>query len=280
MRGTLCNRTPGQNASQVLRSRFRIRTWRLALTASPMSERRAAGSWHGSLSRVLRCRRALIRLAVCHAASRTVLPTGTGDSPHRALRSPADRCRSDFEPRRCADFATEGAQRSEASPRRFGAGCKVCYDRFSLENVAEIHICSLPSLAALYFQAARLLSLSQPRLRPQYRPLAPRGAGAVSGRQKVGRQAACGPRSLPLDHYAVGHCRSMLSNLKTDVETELEENAEASFDVRVQEFPGDLVSSRSAPHCRGGGGMIVTLSMSKAAHVAFSRLCRQSHQTA
>jgi hypothetical protein len=72
----------------------------------------------------------------------------------------------------------------------------------------------------------------------------------------------------------------MLSNLKTNVEIELEEDAEASFDVRVRDFPGDLVGSRSAPHCRGGGGLIVTLSRSKAAHVAFSRLCRQSHQTA
>ncbi|MGY2986356.1 hypothetical protein ACVI1K_003703 [Bradyrhizobium sp. USDA 4508] len=80
----------GQSASPVLRAPLlRIRTWRLTLSASSMSERRAAGSWHRSLSRVLRSGRVLIRLTVCHTATRTVPPTGTGDSPHRALRSPA-----------------------------------------------------------------------------------------------------------------------------------------------------------------------------------------------
>ncbi len=131
---------------------LRIRIWRLALFASPMSERRAAGSWHRSLSRVLLSGRILIRLTVCPTAPRTVPPTGTGDSHIELYEVRPDRCLSDFEPRRCADLATEGAPtfRSESTAAlverilariQFRRGCEVCYDRFSLENVAEIHIC-------------------------------------------------------------------------------------------------------------------------------------------
>jgi hypothetical protein len=164
-----------------------------------MNERRAAGSWHRSLSRVLRSERVLIGLTVRHTATRTVPRTGTGDSPHRALRSPA---RSMSNRDAAPTSRQRGAQRSEASQPPLwwkeywrasssGGGARSATIASRWKTWPRFTYANCPVWPALYFQAARLLSLSQARWRPQYRPLAPRGAGAVFQRTSKGWSASC-----------------------------------------------------------------------------------------